>query len=240
MEYPAEWLGRLTWREKSLFNNKLGVEWTHGTRIMSSNPDRLEVGLSPEAAIAAFQAACNQGADRLFITDSWFAPFRLRLLSALPPSLTEALVAALQDAVYKRRPLQAVVDFVEQQPITWEEFAQWDADREHRLHLQRARQGYFPWPDVEASANDEELQRRHRSHGQSQAPAILNLSGRTESDVRANARNCPGCGRPASELTWLYFSSPAWTWQQLCGRAGWLVVCTPCHLQVDFFLELMN
>jgi hypothetical protein len=54
------------------------------------------------------------------------------------------------------------------------------------------------------------------------------------------ARNCPGCDRPSCDLSWIYFSSPAWTWEKLCGRAGWLVVCKDCHLQVDFFLSVMN
>jgi hypothetical protein len=59
-------------------------------------------------------------------------------------------------------------------------------------------------------------------------------------ELRARARKCPGCGRSASELSWVYFSSPAWTWEQLCGRAGWLVICRPCHLQVEHFLVEMN
>jgi hypothetical protein len=69
---------------------------------------------------------------------------------------------------------------------------------------------------------------------------MLTFAGVSEVELRARARNCPGCDRPESELTWLYFSSPAWTWRRLCGRAGWLVLCRPCHLQVDFFLERMN
>lgn len=202
--------------------------------------DGLEPGLSPSAAIVAFEAACNQGPDRLFITDSWFASFRSRLQSALPPSLSEVLVAALKDALYKRRPLQTVVDFVEQQPMTWDEFTRWEADRNHQLHLAQAKQGFFPWADVKASAKDETLQRTHESRNQSQAPAMLTFAGVSEVELRARARNCPGCDRPESELTWLYFSSPAWTWRRLCGRAGWLVLCRPCHLQVDFFLERMN
>ena len=147
---------------------------------------------------------------------------------------------ALQDAICKRCRLQTVVDFVEQQPMTWDGFARWEADREHQFHLEEAKCGFFPWADIEASANDEKLQRTHQSHGQTQAPANLTFFGESEAEVRPRARNCPGCGRPGSELTWLYFSSPAWTWQELCGRAGWLAVCEPCHLQVEFFLERMN
>jgi hypothetical protein len=61
-----------------------------------------------------------------------------------------------------------------------------------------------------------------------------------DSTQRPPARACPGCGRPPEALTWIYFASPGWTWEQLCGRAGWLLVCKPCHLQVEFYLEAMN
>lgn len=83
--------------------------------------DRLESGLSAGAAVAAFERACNRNADVLFITESWFAPFRARLLSALPSSLDSRLVEALRDALYKRQPLEMVVQFIEQQPMTWEQ-----------------------------------------------------------------------------------------------------------------------
>lgn len=202
--------------------------------------DQLQSGLSPDSTVQAFAAACNRDSNRLFITESWFAPFRARLLSALPASLTEPLVEALRDALYKRRPLETVVEFVEQQPMTWPEFERWRAARENELHLESARRGFFPWADVEAAASDENLQRTHMSQSEAQAPAILGLEGIAKPDMRAGARNCPACGRAASELSWIYFSSPAWTWQQLCGRAGWLVICQPCHLQVDFFLDRMN
>ena len=56
----------------------------------------------------------------------------------------------------------------------------------------------------------------------------------------SRAQNCPECGRTPAQLTWVHFSSPAWTWQQLCGREGWLTLCDHCGLQIDFFLERMN
>jgi hypothetical protein len=201
--------------------------------------DDLKEGLSANEAVAAFVAACNRDADRLFITESWFAPFRVRLLTALPANLSQLVVDALRDALYKRRPLEAVVQFIEQQPMNWDEFAEWTAAREQERHFLEAQAGFFPWPDVEAAEHDEELQRTH-AWGEANAPAVLGLAQDAPITIRERARNCPGCGRPASELTWVYFSSPAWTWQQLCGRAGWLVVCKPCRLQTDFFLDQMN
>ncbi len=56
----------------------------------------------------------------------------------------------------------------------------------------------------------------------------------------ASAQICPSCATPPANLEWFYYSSPASTWAKMCGRAGWLTVCDECHLQVDFFVELMN
>jgi len=85
----------------------------------------------------------------------------------------------------------------------------------------------FPWPDVDASRRSGSLQRRHD-------PASA------QAQYGPRARPCPACHRPASELSWFYFNSPRRTWQQLCGRAGWMVVCDHCHRQVAFFTEVMN
>lgn len=207
---------------------------------MDDMEDELQIGLSADETLARFVGACNRGADRLFITESWFAPFRARLLAALPKDLSAALVEALRDAQYKRRPLETVVQFVEQQPMTWPEFEQWRVERAHEWHLEHARTGFFPWKDVEASENDEQLQRVHFSERDCEAPAMLHLEGGQRVALRNDARDCPGCGREPSDLKWVYFSSPDWTWRQLCGRAGWLVICEACHMQVDFFLDRMN
>ena len=48
---------------------------------------------------------------------------------------------------------------------------------------------------------------------------------------------CPDCGE---QLIQVYFSSPSWTWEQLCGRAGDMLICPKCHEQKDFFLRIMN
>ena len=85
----------------------------------------------------------------------------------------------------------------------------------------------FPWEDVEASRTNQRLQREHPAAEARQRYA-------------ATAKPCPRCQTGADKLTWFYFESPAWTWEHLCGRAGWLTVCDPCHAQVDFFLEVMN
>lgn len=85
----------------------------------------------------------------------------------------------------------------------------------------------FPWEDVEAARKNQRLQREH--------PVSV---GRQR--YSATAKPCPNCQTPADSLSWFYFESPSETWEHLCGRAGWMTVCDRCHLQVDFFLEVMN
>lgn len=72
---------------------------------------------------------------------------------------------------------------------------------------------YFPWEDVYASIVKE------------------------PDKVTAAKKVCSDCGQP---LVRLYFSSPKWTWQHLCGRAGTMLICPSCGMQVDFALEIMN
>ena len=72
---------------------------------------------------------------------------------------------------------------------------------------------YYPWEDVFASMM--------------KSPEKVSLSSET----------CPDCGE---RLIQLYFSSPDWTWRELCGRAGDMLICPKCHEQKEFFLRIMN
>lgn len=72
---------------------------------------------------------------------------------------------------------------------------------------------YFPWHDVLDSM------REHHDK------------------VRPSNSSCPTCGGKCTEM---YFSSPAWTWRHLCGRAGTMVLCCHCPQQVTFSLEILN
>ena len=47
---------------------------------------------------------------------------------------------------------------------------------------------------------------------------------------------CPRC---AHGRTQLYFQSPDWTWENLCGEAGHMEICHICKTQ-DFHLEMEN
>ena len=84
----------------------------------------------------------------------------------------------------------------------------------------------YPWEDVNKARHNRRLQTKHKPD-----EAV---------SYRENARPCPKCGKGSSELAWFYFESPRWTWQHLCGRAGWMTVCDVCQAQVDFFLEVMS
>jgi len=85
----------------------------------------------------------------------------------------------------------------------------------------------FPPEDVKACQEDEQLQRE---------------SDRQEAQERyvGRARACPSCTTPPLRLSCIYFTSPGWKWEMLCGREGWLTHCRWCDIQVDFFLEVMN
>lgn len=76
-----------------------------------------------------------------------------------------------------------------------------------------ARTGYFPWNDVLASMYT------------------------MPEKVKITELVCPNCGEKLVEL---YFSSPAWTWRELCGRGGHMTICPNCPRQVEFKLEIMN
>jgi hypothetical protein len=88
------------------------------------------------------------------------------------------------------------------------------------------RDGY-PWPDVEEARDNVRLQRGHP----------------IEEGYRnylAAAKPCPQCQAAPEQLSWFYFSSPSATWKDLCGTSGWMTVCDRCHLQVNYFMEVMS
>lgn len=44
----------------------------------------------------------------------------------------------------------------------------------------------------------------------------------------------------SEQIVWIYFQSPAKTWELLCGRAGWLLLDPKTGEQLDFRLTVMN
>jgi hypothetical protein len=85
----------------------------------------------------------------------------------------------------------------------------------------------LPWEDVEASRGNRRLQKRH--------PLPERIATRF-----AEARSCPKCQIPSGALTWFYFESPKWTWENLCGSAGWRAVCDRYYVQVNFSSEAIS
>ena len=77
----------------------------------------------------------------------------------------------------------------------------------------RARRRYFAWRDV--------LGRMLAHPG----------------DVKVSQTRCPHCRTP---LVTLDFVSPPWTWRDLCGREGPMVICPNCPKQYSFILTIMN
>lgn len=44
----------------------------------------------------------------------------------------------------------------------------------------------------------------------------------------------------ADDCFWFWFVSPKWTWENLCGRAGWMILSKKDLRQIEYFLEIMN
>ncbi len=58
-------------------------------------------------------------------------------------------------------------------------------------------------------------------------------------------RPCPLCSQEhdknaTDHIRWVYFKSPASTWQKMCGREGYLSICTKHKVQVSFECTRMN
>lgn len=51
---------------------------------------------------------------------------------------------------------------------------------------------------------------------------------------------CPECKLPPEKLTWIEYTSPAWTWEALCGRKGPLSICPVCRIQVEIIVKVLN
>lgn len=89
----------------------------------------------------------------------------------------------------------------------------------------------FPSEDVEASIADTALQQEHADDAATDPRLRESLE-----HVRARALR-----EGASERAeWIYFCSPAWTWQSECGREGWLLYDPETGAQHAFLMTAMN
>ncbi len=141
------------------------------------------------------------------------------ILTMLPDVITADQADALRSlALEEIRPCDLYDWLSGRLATTWKESLRNLREAEIR---QMAR-GFFPWEDVDACRLDAERQR-------------LQAEAYKKRDLEIKL--CPACQKSAQ---WVWFESPPWTWQKLCGRAGWLAVCDECHLQIAFHLVLMN
>jgi hypothetical protein len=51
------------------------------------------------------------------------------------------------------------------------------------------------------------------------------------------AKPCPKCGTPASELFWFSAADPETAWAAGTGRVGFLTVCKRCKIQANFLID---
>jgi hypothetical protein len=198
---------------------------------------RLQAGMSATDAMDVFAAYCNNK-NTLFAPDHWLRPFREKLLEKLPGTINPDHVTALRTVLLEEVRIEVVLFWLtEESGLGWDEFKLKLTRMAEDAQREAIRGGYFPWDDVEAC----------RAHHSGEAPIPAELAefyGRAEErsveELRAAAEPCPFCRAPFDELTRVYFVSPAWTWEERCGRAGWLTICDHCHVQVQFFCDLMN
>jgi len=86
----------------------------------------------------------------------------------------------------------------------------------------------YPWEDVIMCRNIKK------------SPLKKNTEREAREKLKNTIKPCPTCGKTFEEIEIFYFISPEHTWKNLCGRAGWIIVCTDCKKQISFLLEAMN
>lgn len=91
--------------------------------------------------------------------------------------------------------------------------------------------GFYPPPHVRACAADRELQ----EHAwRDLAPP----AGTFQEMVSEFLAEHPGTCLASAE--WVYFRSPEWTWQNMCGRAGWMLWDPSTGEQFVFRMTVMS
>lgn len=91
--------------------------------------------------------------------------------------------------------------------------------------------GFFPPDHVRLAADDAALQadaRRTEALSQEEFQRLVD-------ELLAEQ---PGLCLASAE--WVYFRSPDWTWQQMCGRAGWMLWDPSTGEQFAFRMTVMN
>lgn len=81
----------------------------------------------------------------------------------------------------------------------------------------------YPPSDVEDCVNNKKLQ------NEIELPEELKVNESNQCE------NCKG-----ANLKWYRFVSPKETWQMLCGRDAWLLMCPKCKKQYQEDIRIMN
>jgi hypothetical protein len=187
-----------------------------------SSPQDLAQGISSNGAIEVFINCCNTGTDRLFVTESWLTLRLPALRDALSDPISEVQAHALRLAVTKARHLGDVITFLKAQPLTWDGYDEMKRDLRAAHDCASMERGLFPWPVIIQALNDEALQRSHDSAAGMQQHL-------------AECRPCPGCGREAADMRWVWVRYSTVRSLRGCVFEGWVVLCRPCGLQVERF-----
>jgi hypothetical protein len=190
--------------------------------------DTITGGISVAEAIGRLrQATRGKGPEVLNISEYRFESVSNRLMRSLPDPVPDPIAAALEDAIHRRRRFEDVLDWIERQPMSWAEYEFLMRERQRVSRLEDLRRGFLPWDELRACESSHKLRREH--------PVAAG-----KARFLAEAAPCPVCDTPPDRLTWIYFTTAPETWRNLCGRAGWILVCERCMLQVSCFIEVLN
>ena len=96
----------------------------------------------------------------------------------------------------------------------------------------------FPWEDVLLS----EYLPDANSHKSSYRPIKpCPLCKKENNDLETDRiSSSPKPPLLTDYLFWVHFKSPSWTWRKLCGREGYLSICSKHKIQVDFLCTVIN
>jgi hypothetical protein len=203
--------------------------------------DRITPGMQREDALRALRECVNQPGT-IFSTDFWLLPKLERLRQLLHEPITGDEAAAIVDVLYQRREMRSLIEWLEDEPVSWRghfiraAFRAEEVQRQRQEELRKLdeewEKGITPLnsPDVGPGMPDPEEEARRRAE-------LL-----TDAKARhlPKAVPCPSCRTPPEHLEWFWYSSPPSTWENLCGRAGWKTRCRFCLREVNFFIELLN
>jgi hypothetical protein len=191
--------------------------------------------------LQAFRQCVNQPGT-IFSTDTWLLPKLERMRQLMHEPITDDEAAAMVDVLYQRREMRSLIEWLEDEPVSWTGHFIRAAFRAEEVHRQRQEElrkldedwekGITPLNDFAANVGtpepEEDAQRR------------AELLRDAKAEHLPGARPCPSCGTPPEYLEWFQYSSPPSTWENLCGRGGWKTRCRFCLREVDLFVELLN